>query len=337
MLEFLYPRYLWLLLGIPVVLLFWAIGIWHHRRMRKRFGNLGNMEEISRVSWSGQGWMRGGFFAASIVGMVVGLSYPQMLYRELRPVPMPTDVIFMLDISPSMFAKDNDPTRLGRAQQIIQQFILNKMPDDRYALVTYNFNSAILSYLTRDSQNILVYFDYLNRTEEPIIGTNMGAALIQGLRTMDMDAQAYPQYVGKRRQVMVLISDGDDNIGQFQGPLVEVIRRRLKLYTFGLGSATGAPFPLLLSPTGDVVKYATTLTGERIVSKAQARTLRDLAERTGARFYRGEDTRQVDAAIQEILVDGRPLAGYEANPSKKDLYFHVLAAAFLLMLAGIFL
>jgi gamma-glutamyltranspeptidase len=93
----------------------------------------------------------------------------------------------------------------------------------------------------------------------------------------------------------------------------------------------------LLSPTGDVVKYATTLTGERLVSKAQARTLRDLAERTGARFYRGEDTRQVEAAIQDILVDGRPLAGYEANPSKKDLYFYFLSVAFLCMLAGIFL
>jgi Ca-activated chloride channel family protein len=175
--------------------------------------------------------MRGSFFVASIVGMILGLAYPQMLGRELRPVPMPTDVVFMLDISPSMFAKDNDPSRLGRAQQIIQQFIVNKMPDDRYALVTYNFNSVIMSYLTRDPQNILVFFDYLNQTEEPIIGTNMGAAMVSGLRVIQADEQVYPQNINKRRRVLVLISDGDDNIGQWQGPLVEVMRRRLKVYT----------------------------------------------------------------------------------------------------------
>ena len=144
MMEFVYPRYLWMLLGVPALLLLWGVGIWHHHRMRKRFGNLENMVEISRVSWAGHGWMQGILFAVSAFCMVIGLAYPQMLGRELRPVPMPTDVIFMLDISPSMFARDMDPSRLGRAEQIIQQFILHKLPDDRYALVSFNFNSIVV-------------------------------------------------------------------------------------------------------------------------------------------------------------------------------------------------
>jgi len=337
MLEFVYPRYLYLLMGIPVLLLLWGGGIWHHRRMRVRFGNLENLEEISRVSWGGHGWLQGILFALSLAGMIFGLAYPQMLGRELRPVPMPTDVIFMLDISPSMFAKDMDPSRLGRAQQIIQQFILHKLPDDRYALVTFNFNSIVLSYLTRDPQSILVYFDYLNQTEEPVIGTNMGAALVSGLRVVQADEQVNPQYAGKRRRVLVLISDGDDNIGQWQGPLVEVMRRRIKLYAFGLGTSNGAYFPLVLAPGGEVLKWATSMAGERLKTKAQARTLRDLAERTGARFYRGEDNRQLDTAIDELLVSGRPLAGYQANPIRQDLFFYFLSAAFLCMLGGIFL
>ena len=111
----------------------------------------------------------------------------------------------------------------------------------------------------------------------------------------------------------------------------------MKLYTFGLGSANGAYFPLLMGPSGEVLKYATGMTGERLVSKAQARTLRDLAERTGARFFRGEDNRQVQAAIEEILVNGRPVSGYQANPIRQDLFFYFLSAAFLCMLGAIFL
>ena len=337
MIDFLYPRYLYLLIAVPVLLLLWGLGIWHHHRMRRRFGNLENMVEVSRVSWAGHGWMQGVLFALSVLCMVVGLAYPQMLGRELRPIPMPTDVVFMFDISPSMFAKDMDPSRLGRAQQIMQQFILHKLPDDRYALVAFNFNSIIMSYLTRDPQGILVYFDYLNQTTEPGIGTNMGAALTSAVRVVQADEEIFPQNTSKRRRVFVLISDGDDNIGQWQGPLVEVIRRKIKLYTFGLGTANGAYFPLVLAPGGEVIKYATSMTGERIKSKAQARTLRDLAERTGARFYRGEDNRQVAQAMDDILNTGRPLAGYQANPSKKDYYFHFLVAAFIFMLGGIFL
>jgi len=51
--EFARQEYLWLLLVIPVVILLWGMGLWHQRRMRLRFGNIANLESISRISWSG--------------------------------------------------------------------------------------------------------------------------------------------------------------------------------------------------------------------------------------------------------------------------------------------
>lgn len=334
--EFVYPNYLWLLLGIPAVMLFWFIGLMYHRVMRRRFGNLDNMRGISRISWAGRGWMRGFLFALSLVCMIIGLAYPQMLARDLRPLPMPTDVIFMLDVSPSMYAKDMDPNRLGHAEKIIQQFIMRKQPQDRYALVTYNFNSVILSYLTRDPEGVLLYFDFLNQTEEPTWGSNMGAALVSALRVIQADEITFPEEAKKRRRILVMVSDGDDNIGQWGAVMPEIARRRLKVYSFGLGTANGAHVPHMLN-NGEIVKYVTTAAGERILTRAQARTMRDLSERTGARFFRGEDQRQVNDAMEEILVSGRPVAGYEANPIRRDLFTHFLTAALALMAAAIFL
>jgi Ca-activated chloride channel family protein len=329
-------HYLWLLAAVPVLMLFWGGGLWHHARMRRRVGDLTNLQEISRVSWAGHGWLRGAFFAASLAFMIVGLARPQVVSRDVRAVPRATDVIFLLDTSPSMFAADMDPNRLGRAQQIIQQFILRKLPDDRYALVGFNYNGVVLSYLTREPQTILVYFDYLNRTTEPGVGTNMGAALVGALRVIDADERITPEN-GSRRRILVLISDGDDTIGQWEGPTSDIVRRQLKLYTFGLGTATGAAFPLERSPRGDVIRYAVSADGERLRSKAEATTLRELARRTSARFIRGEDDRQVEAAIEEILSTGRPVAGYRSSPVTRDLYFYFFAAAFVCMLAGAFL
>lgn len=334
--DFLKPQYLWLLLGIPAVMFFWFIGLMYHRAMRRRFGNLDNLRGISRISWAGRGWARGVLFTLALACMVIALAYPQMMTRNLRPLPMPTDVIFMLDISPSMFARDMDPNRLGHGEKIIQQFIMRKQPQDRYALVTYNFNSVILSYLTRDPQGVLLYFDFLNQTEEPVWGSNMGAAMVSALRVIQADEITFPEEAQKRRRILVMISDGDDNIGQWGAVMPEITRRKLKIYSFGLGTANGAPVPQILN-NGDITKYVTTAAGERIITRAQARTLRDLSERTGARFYRGEDQRQVNAAMEEILVNGRPVAGYEANPIRQDLFVQFLAAALAFMAAAIFL
>lgn len=334
--DFVYPQYLRLLLGVPVVMLLWAVGIWHHQRMRGRFGDMANLHEISRVSWSGRGWMRGGMFAVSLTAMILGLAYPQMPGREVRPVPQPTDVVFMLDISPSMFARDMDPTRLGRAQQIVQEFLVNKLPEDRYALVGFNYNSIILSYLTRDPQGVVVYFDYLNGTTEPGLGTNMGSAMTAALRVVDADDRMQPQNK-QRRRIFVLMSDGDDLLDQWQQPLNELSARDIRLYSFGLGSANGAPFPIYLTPDGDIDLYATDYAGGRLISKAQARTLREIADRSGGRFYRGEDNRQVELAIDQILTSGRPIAGYQSYPVRRDLYLYFFGAAFFCMLAGIVL
>jgi Ca-activated chloride channel family protein len=334
--SFISPQYFWLLAAVPVLMLLWGAGLWHHRQMRRRFGDLTNLEEISRISWAGHGWLRGGLFAASLACMIIGLARPQVLTRDVQPVPKATDVVFMLDTSPSMFARDMDPTRLGRAERIIQQFILRKLPEDRYALVGFNFNGFILSYLTREPQTIAVYFDYLNRTTEPGVGTNMGAALVSALRVVDADEQITPENRGRRR-ILVLLSDGDDTIGQWEQAIGDVVRRQFKVYTFGLGSATGAVFPLQLSPRGDIIRYAISANGDRLTSKAQAATLQELARRTSAQFFRAEDQRQVNAAIEEILSSGRPISGYRSYPIRRDLYFYFFAAAFVCMLAATFL
>jgi Ca-activated chloride channel family protein len=334
--EFARQEYFWLLWLIPFLALFWGLGVWHQRRMRQRFGNLANMETVSRISWGGRGWVRGFLFVVSLVLMVLGLAYPRTVVRELRPVPTPTDLVFMMDISPSMFARDNDPTRLQRAQQIIQKFILLKQPQDRYALITFNYTSVVLSYLTADPQTILVYFDYLNQTEEPEPGSNMGSAMTSALRLIANDTQMNPELSQTRRRVFVLLSDGDDNIGEWVAPLRQVQAADIKVYTFGLGSASGAYVPLILS-RGQVVKYLTREGGARIVSRAEQKTMRDIAERTGASFYRGEDDRAIDRALDEILVQGRPIAGYSANPVRQDLYEYFLLAAFASLILGIFL
>jgi Ca-activated chloride channel family protein len=337
--EFARQQYFWLLLAIPFVMFLWGVGVWHQHRMRIRFGNIENLEAISRISSSGLAWVRGVLFAASLIFMTVGLAYPRMVLRELQPLPTPTDIVFLLDISPSMYARDMSPSRLGRAEEIIQKFILRKQPQDRYGLVVFNWDSAVLSYLTSDPQNILVYFDYLNQQDQPETGTNMGSALTGALRLLATEERFNPGSFKGRRSVFVMLSDGDDTASQLDKPLLALAKAGTKVYTFGLGTANGAFVPLVMRGGlgGDVDQYLTDEGGSRLVSRAEAKTLREIAERSGARFVRAENDRQVEEALDEILVRGRPVAGYHSNSIQKDLYRYFLAAAFACLIAGIFL
>jgi Ca-activated chloride channel family protein len=337
--EFAREQYFWLLLAIPLVMFSWGIGVWHRRRMRLRFGNLANLEPISRISRSGLAWGRGLLFSASLILMTLALAYPQMVLRELHALPTPTDIVFLLDISPSMYARDMSPSRLGRAEEIIQKFVFRKQPQDRYGLVVFNWDSAVLSYLTSDPQNLLVYFDYLNQQDQPQPGTNMGAALTAGLRLLATEEKFNAGSIKGRRSVFVLLSDGDDTAAELEKPLVALANSGTKVYTFGLGTPNGAFVPLVMRGGlgGDVQQYLTDEDGSRLVSRAEARTLREIAERSGAHFVRTENDRQVDDAVNEILVQGRPVAAYHADPVRKDLYRYFLAAAFACLVGGIFL
>ena len=337
--EFARQEYFWLLLAIPFVLLLWGLGVWHQHRMRNRFGNIDNLESISRISWSGRAWFRGLLFVAALFLMAVGLAYPRMVTRELHPVPTPTDLVFMMDISPSMYGRDMDPSRLGRAEKIIQRFIYLKQPQDRYGLIVFNWTSVVLSYLTSDPQSILLYFDYLNQQDEPEAGTNMGSVLTNGLRLLQTQDKMNPDAARTRRRVFVLLSDGDDTAKQLEKPLGDVIKTGIKVYTFGLGTSNGSYVPLTMMGglQGSVVKYLTREGGARLISHAEMRTMREIAEKTGGRFFRGESDKQVDQGMEEILFTGRPVSGFQSNPVRKDLYLYFLLAAFACLITGIFL
>jgi Ca-activated chloride channel family protein len=337
--EFARQEYFWLLLIVPFVIVLWGLGVWHQWRMRMRFGNIDNLEAISRISWSGRPWFKGLLFVSALVLMALGLAYPRAIVRELRAVPTPTDLVFLLDISPSMYGRDMDPSRLGRAERIIQRFIYLKQPQDRYGLIVFNWTSVVLSYMTSDPQSILLYFDYLNLQNEPEPGTNVGSVLTNAMRLVTAEQTLDPEGARKRRVVFVLLSDGDDTAEELETPLADVVKSGIKIYTFGLGTSNGAYVPLVMAGglNGQVVKYLQQPGGARLVSHAETRTMREISERTGGRFFRGEIDQQVDQAIEEILFAARPVSGFQSNAVRKDLYTYFLIAAFACVVIAVFL
>ena len=336
--EFARQEYFWLLLLIPLAMLLWAFGAWHQRRMRGRFGNIENLQDVSRISWPGRVWLRGLLFVSALTLMVVALAEPSAIVRELNAIPTPTDLVFLLDTSPSMYGRDMDPSRLGRAQRIIERFIYLKQPEDRYGLISFSWTSVILSYMTRDPQTILLYFDYLNHRNVPQPGTNVGSVLTNAMQLVATEQEFDPEAAENRRVVFVLLSDGDDTADEIEEPLASVIQSGIKIYSIGLGTANGSFVPREMAGglNGQPVRYYQRYDGVRLVSQAEASTMRDVSERTGGRFVRGELDEQVTELIDEVLFASRPVSGYEASAVRRELYVYFLMAALACLLVGVF-
>ena len=159
------------------------------------------------------------------------------------------------------------------------------------------------------------------------------------MRFVATEQKGDPEGAQKRRSVFVLLSDGDDTANQIEKPLADVIKSGIKIYAIGLGTANGSYVPAEMAGglNGQVVRYLQHAGGTRLVSHAEVRTMRDISERTGGRFFRGENEKQVDQAMEEILFTARPVSGFQSNAIRKDLYIYFLTGAFLCLLAGVFL
>ena len=129
--EFARQEYFWLLLAIPAAVFLWGIGVWHRRRMRIRFGNIENLEAISRISRSGLAWVRGvlNLFTSSLILMTLGLACSGcgQVLRGTAPHSDAYGSGFFVDIPPPRpcTPRDMSPSRLGvtrRAEEIIQKF-----------------------------------------------------------------------------------------------------------------------------------------------------------------------------------------------------------------------
>ncbi len=194
------------------------------------------------------------------------------------------DIALALDISGSMASLDFEPyNRLEAAKRVISDFV-GKRPYDQIGLVVFASNAFNQSPPTTD-QNVLLRL--LDRSELATdLGIDDGTAIGMGLANagnMLKDSEA-------RSKVVILLTDGVNNAGQID-PLTAaqaVEALGIKVYTIGMGRAGQVPVPVTDLFGREQVVYQE--------SELDEATLQEIADITGGRYFRAEDT----AGLQEI-------------------------------------
>ena len=329
---FLQPEYFKLFFLLAFLVPFWLFYFFSKRNSRRRLGANGSpLLKISHLRPLWRDLARYLLINLALAALVLALAHPQLIREKQVGQPEKIDVVFLLDVSPSMLAEDIPPSRLERALEIVGRFARNKPSQDRIGVVSFASGSLILSYLTEDSSNVLYYLNYLKDDSSLNPGTNIGRAIQNGLTVLSRDAELHPE-VARQKKVFILISDGEDHGDELESAVRDTARQGIRIHTVGIGSLEGAPFPI--AREGGAVRYAEDAKGNKILTRFDERTLRWIAETTGGSAHRSLTGQELEGFFKGIVKQERKIEGFKKVIEYEDTYRQFLLAAFGLLLVG---
>lgn len=275
---------LWLLLLVPLLLLI----VRHHRSERPA------ALRFSRIpATAGGGWrLHVPFYArcAAAALLICALARPQLGYAWEESLTEGIDIQIALDISGSMGAQDFQPRdRLTVAKEVVADFIEHR-PADRIGLTVFSGKAMTRAPLTTDRRMLDFLVDSVELNALPD-GTAIGLALANAAaRLKDSEAKT---------KVIVLVTDGVNNAGAIDPLSATAICKGLgiKVYTVGVGTAGRVPVPMSLPDA--LTGRRTTRTVLMNVEVDEA-LLKEIAKRTGGRFYKATDRESLQSIFDEI-------------------------------------
>jgi Ca-activated chloride channel homolog len=317
---------LWLLLLLAIPLIFWL-------RNRRRV-------PVLLVPYAAA-WYRPSVASASrlpellgalgIALLIVALARPQRVEDKREVRSQGYDIMLAIDLSGSMLAEDFEKNgrRINRLQAIkpvIQAFI-NDRPNDRIGIVVFSGRAYTMAPLTFDH-------DWLARQTERLrlgmiedgtaIGDGLGVALTRLEQAKREDGSA------RKGAFVVLLTDGANNRGVMTpAQAAEIAKSRsIPVYTIGAGKDGWVPFPVFDERTGERIDT------RRTFSDLDEATLRQIANTTGARYFRADDTKTIEQAFASI--DRFQKIEFQAKSYlvTTELFYWPAGAGVLLLLSG---
>lgn len=198
------------------------------------------------------------------------------------------DLLLAVDISNSMEQQDmvidnQRVTRLLAVKNVVGNFIIRR-EGDRLGLVLFGSNAYLQAPLTFDRETVARFLEEAQlgfAGPQTAIGDAIGLAA-KRLRQLQSN--------NRNSQVLVLLTDGANTAGEVDPLRAATLAKQVgvKIYTIGIGAdemtVRGFFGPRRVNPSAQL----------------DEKTLINIAETTGGRYFRARETRQLEEIYQEL-------------------------------------
>ena len=305
-----YP-YLLFLLVIPLLLV--VRYLWLEIRSRRPHLRVSRLDAWTAGGRSVLEWVRHIPFVlrtAALCLIIVAIARPRSSTQVEKRDTEGIDIIFAMDVSTSMLARDFEPDRLSAAKDIAIEFIAQR-PSDRMGIVVFAGESYTQCPLTTDRATLI---NLMKDVQTDLIedGTAIGNGLATAVARMkDSDAKS---------RVVILLTDGVNNMGEIDPGMATEIAKTygIRVYTIGVGANGEAPYPVQ-TPWG--------IEMQRIPVEIDEPLLKSIADGTGGRYFRATDNTKLQEIYAEIGRMEKTRTTVDSFPVYKDLFGKYALAA----------
>ena len=313
--TFEYPALLWLL-ALPLLLA--ALYVWCE---------LSGRRPHLRVPTAAP-WLQGGgtplavlrhlpavLRTAALCLIIVALARPRSSTEIEKIDSEGIDIVFVMDVSTSMLARDFTPDRISAAKDIAIEFI-SQRPSDRMGIVVFAGESYTQCPLTTDRATLI---NLMKEVQTDLIedGTAIGNGLATAVaRMMDSEAPS---------RVVILLTDGVNNSGEVAPQTAAEIAKTygVRVYTIGVGANGTAPYPVM-TPWGIELQNLPVEIDEEL--------LKGISEATGGRYFRATDNTKLAEIYSEINKMEKARTSVDSFPVFKELFGRFGLAALICLL-----
>ena len=282
--------YLWLLIGIPVIVLLYLMVIFWQKRTQRKFADKELLDKLSPNRSTGKQVMKIILLCLAIASFVIALVNPQFGTKLETVKREGVDVVFAIDVSKSMLAEDIAPNRLEKSKQLVTQ-IINNLASDRVGIIAYAGSAFPQLPITTDYAAAKMFLQNMNTDMLSSQGTAIKEAIEMSKTYFNDDEQT--------NRVLFLISDGEDHEGNIEEIAEEAARQGIRIVTIGVGTSKGGPIPI--KRNGVIQNYKKDNQGETVITRLEEETLKEIASAANGRYVDGRVTSQVVEEVTEIL------------------------------------
>jgi len=315
------PGWLWLLLAVPPLL---ALRFWRLRRGRRSlsYPTAGLLEALGgRHPW--HPWVSTLLLTMALSCIVFALARPAARTSRTSVTTEGVAIMLVLDISGSMVAEDFKPhNRIDVARTVLADFV-RRRPDDRIGLITFAAMPFLRCPLTSDHKALLsIVADLKAVNRQELDGTAIGDALVAaGKRLLSAP---------EKSRVVILLTDGENNRGQFE-PLQAaqlLASHKIRIDVVGIGSTGVVPYPVMDANGNRSYQYVHIGFNEE--------SLQALSRATDGVYYNATDTKGLARVFDAIDRLERSKVNSSAYVRFRDFFLWPAGLALLLLTAEAF-
>lgn len=314
------PKFLWLLLLIPLLIVVFVISRALRNHSIRVFGNPNLVKDLMPSWSSAKEWWRVVIFCIGFLFFVIGLTRPLIGARLSERETRGAEIMICLDVSNSMLAQDYKPDRLSRAKLAISRLV-DRLQDDRIGLVIFAGRAFVQLPITTDYVSAKMFLNSVDAGSVAVQGTAIGEAIF--LAAKGFSAQS------EKSRAIIVISDGENHEDDAVEAAKMVAESGIRVYTIGVGSTQGEPIPM----NGNLLRDSNS---EIVVSRLDEQTLINVAEAGGGIYvHAGNDEFGFNPIIEELSKMEAESFSSMVFEEFDELYMYFLGIAFVLFVIEI--